>query len=197
MFRIISTIILVALTMALFISGCGSSNTGGVEQFTTVEAFATVDSTKNPLLSDLAKWSAQTGICTDVTNTSTIQNDIINFTVKSNITIKNGTASPLMLQKATIVFSPADTLTPQLPLLYSTQYFDLQGYSVPAGGSLPVPVEIAKHTFKEYLYPSIVCNTNSIYSYNVKVIFSAIETNTGKQGEITAGMTVRFSDFTD
>lgn len=181
--------------VCLGLSSCGNSTGGGVAAFNTVNATASVDSAKNPLLSDLATW---TGTPCATGSTITIKNDVINFSVTTTVSISNGTPSTLQLQKATITFTPADTVTPVLPALYAVQYQNLLGQSVPAGGTLSVPIEIATHSLKEYLLPKAdVCVTNSIYNYNVQVNFDAVESGTGKSGSIPAGLTVRFSDFAD
>lgn len=187
-------VILTSLILAVCLSGCGSTNGGGTIDFITVSAKASADSAKNPLLSDLATW---TGTPCALGATSTIKNDMINFTVTSQASITNGTSSPLQLQKATITFTPADTATPALPPLFAVQFQNLLGQTVPAGGSLQVPVEIATHSLKEFLFPTLVCTVSPIYNYNVQVTFDAIEAATGKSGSIPAGMTVRFTDFAD
>lgn len=182
---------------AFLLQSCGSSNTGGASVFETVNATVSVDPAQNPLLSDLATW---TGTPCATGSTYSIDNDLVNFSTTTTINIKNGTASPLILQKATIAFSPADTVSPALPALYSPAFQPLTGYTVPAGGSLSIPVEIANHSLKNYMGSSqglgLVCAA-SIYSYNTTISFDAVETNTGKSGVLTASMLVRFADFTD
>lgn len=89
-------------------------------------------------------------------------------------------------------------MTPALPPLYAVQYQNLLGQTIPAGGSLSVPIEIATHNLKEFLFPTLVCVASApIYNYNVQVNFNAVESATGKSGSIPAGMTVRFADFAD
>lgn len=196
--RVILTVVLAA--SMLMLQSCGSSNTGGTSVFETVNATVSVDAAKNPLLSDLAKWTGTP--CVDG-STYTAFNDLVNFNVATTVNIKNGIASPLNIQKATITFEPADTLTPVLPASYTPAYLPLNGYQVPAGGSLSFPVEIVSHNLKLYLGstaqgPGLVCtNASTIYSYNVTVSFDAVESNTGKSGSLSAGMLVRFSDFSD
>ncbi|MFA7402918.1 MAG: hypothetical protein WC007_02905 [Pelobacteraceae bacterium] len=188
--------LLLATVLVFCISGCGSSNGGGTTFYKTVNATVSVDSEKNPLFSDLAKWADINTSCNGVqvpTNTS----DLVNFTITTVKSISSGTASNLMLQKATIVFTPADTLSPALPAQYATSYIDLFGLSVPADGSVAVPVEVVTHNLKSYFYPTAVCRNVPVYSYNVQVSFDAIEAGTGKSGTITAGMTVRIADFAD
>lgn len=184
---------LAALAAMVIIQSCGSSNTGGTVLFNTVNASVSVDPAKNPLLSDLATW---TGTPCDPASTPTIKNDVINFNVVSTVNISNGTSSRLILQRATITFTPADTLTPVLPALYSPTYISFN-YPVPAGGSFSVPIELASHLIKDFLFVPLVCTTGSIYTYNTTVSFEAVEENTGKTGVITAHMTVRFADFAD
>ncbi len=180
------------------IQSCGSEDTGGVSVFKTVTAIATVDSTSNPLLADIATW---TGTPCATGSTYAVTDKVVNFTIVSTKGSSGGTASPLMLQRATIAFSPADTLTQTfapLPPLYSPAYQSLLGYTVPAGGSLVVPVEVVTHALKEFFGPTLVCTGNtSIYNYNVVITFDATEVTTGKNGQISAGMTVRFADFAD
>lgn len=182
-----------ALSALLIIQSCGSSNTGGTVLFNTVNATVSVDPAKNPLLSDLATW---TGTPCDPASTVTQTNDLVNFNVVSTVNISNGTSSPLILQRATITFTPADSLTPVLPALYSPTYISFN-YSVPPGGTFSVPIEVASHLVKGYLFAPLVCTTGSIYTYNTTVSFETVEANTGKTGVITAHMTVRFSDFAD
>lgn len=197
--RVILTVVLAASMFIL--QSCGSSNTGGTSVFETVDATASVDAAKNPLLSDLAKWTGTA--CADG-STFSIDNDLVNFNVATTVNIKNGTPSPLNIQKATITFEPADSLTPKLPALFTPDYRSLLGYQVPAGGSLSFPVEIASHNLKQYLGAmppqglGLVCtNISTTYTYNVIVTFDAVETNTGKRAPIQAGMTVKFYDFND
>ena len=188
---------LVAISVMLIsiLTSCGSTNTGGGAVFTTVNASASADSAKNPLLSDLAKWS---GTACASGSTYTISNDLVSFAVVSTVNISSGTGSPLMLQKATITLSPADTLTPALPPLYSTYYQYLTGATVPAGSTLSVPIEIGTHNIKSYLGNILVCNgSNTIYSYNATIVIDAVESAIGTSKPITAGMTVRFADFSD
>lgn len=182
---------------AFLLQSCGSSNTGGTSVFETVNATVSVDPAQNPLLSDLATW---TGTPCTPGSTFSIDNDLVNFETRTTINIKNGTPSPLILQKATITFTPADTVSPTLPALYSPAFQPLTGYTVPAGGSLSVPIEIANHSLKNYMGSSqglgLVCSVG-IYSYNATIIFDAVESNTGKSGSLTASMLVRFADFAD
>lgn len=182
----------------LILVSCGSSNMGGGAAFNTVNASVSVDSAKNPLLSDLAKWPDQANICsTDPTKAPTIVNDLVNFNITSTTSITNGTASALAVQKVTLTFTPADTLTPALPALYAVQYSNVAGTQVPAGGSVTVPVEVATHNFKAYFWNTVLCQSAPVYSYNVLASFELIEVSTGKTGSITAGMVVRVADFTD
>lgn len=188
----------VMLSASLLLQSCGSDNTGGTVVFETVNATASVSAANNPFLSDLATW---TGVPCAVGSTYTIDNDLVNFTVATTVNIRNGTASPLVLQRATVTFTPADTVSPALPALYSPTFQALGGTTVPAGGSLSVPVEIANHLLKDYLGSAqgrgLVCSGNLVHSYNTTIAFDAVETNTGKSGTITAGMLVRFADFAD
>jgi hypothetical protein len=187
-------VVLMVLGYSVILAGCGSSNGGGTIDFNTVRASASVDAAKNPLLSDLATW---TGTPCDPTATATIKNDQVNFTITSTSSISSGTISPLVLQKATITFTPADSLSPVLPAQFATTFQNLVGTIVPAGGSLSVPVEIVTHNLKEFFFPTAVCTGVPVYTYNVQVIFDAVESGTGKSGSIPAGMTVRIADFSD
>jgi len=185
---------MVILSALVILQSCGSSNTGGTVLFETVNATASVDPENNPLLSDLATW---TGSPCGPTSTATLDNDIINFSVVSTVNISNGTSSPLNLLRATITFSPADTLTPVLPIQFSPT-FQSFNYTVPANGTFSVPIEVANHLVKQHLGSSLVCtNSADIYTYNTTVSFDAVEVNTGKSGVITARLTVRFADFAD
>ncbi len=180
------------------ISSCGSSNMGGGAAFNTVNAAVSVDSTKNPLMADIAKWpsTAAASAC-DTTTSPTIVNDVVNFTITSTSSITNGTPSDLSVQKVTLTFTPADSLTPTLPSLYAIQYSNVSGYTIPAGGTLSVPVEVATHNFKAYFWDSVLCQSVPVYSYNVTAYFDLVEVSTGKTGTITAGMIVRVADFAD
>jgi hypothetical protein len=188
--------LLLATVMAFCISGCGSSNGGGTAFFNTVNVTANVDSTKTTLFSDLAKWADKNAICDGVQSPTNIS-DQVNFTIKSTVSISSGQASNIMLQKATVVFTPADTQSPALPALYATSYLPLVGQSVPAGGTLTVPVEVVSHNLKSYFYPTAVCRNVPVYMYNVQVVFDAIEANTGKSGTVSAAMVVKIADFAD
>ncbi|MSN26366.1 MAG: hypothetical protein GJV46_10935 [Geobacter sp.] len=194
--KLIFLFLLVSLQLTL--TSCGSSNMGGGAAFNTVNASVSVDSAKNPLLSDLAAWPDQTAICTsDPTKAPTIVNDLVNFTITSKTSITNGTPSALSVQKVTLTFTPADTLTPALPSSFAVQYTNLSGSTVPAGGSVSIPVEVATHNFKNYFWNTVLCQLVPVYSYNVTVAFDLIEVATGKAGTIAAGMVVRVADFAD
>ncbi len=182
-----------ALSAMLIIQSCGSSNTGSTVLFNTVNVTANADSANNPLLSDLATW---TGDPCGLTSTFSITNDLVNFNVVSTVNISNGTSSPLSLQRATIIFTPADSVTPVLPALYSPTFQTFTNI-VPAGGTLSVPIEVANHSIKQFLVDPLVCTDGSIYTYNTTVAFDAVEVNTGKSGVVTASLTVRFADFAD
>lgn len=188
--------LLLGAVMLFFVSGCGSSDGGGTIMFNTVNVTASVDSAKNPLLSDLATWTDQNAIC-DGVQVPTIQNDLVNFNVTSKKSIANGTASNIMLQKATIVFTPADALSPALPAQFATTYLNLVGQTVTPDGTLSVPIEVVTHNLKSYFYPTAVCRNVPVYTYNAQVLFEAVEAGTGKTGTIPAGMTVRIADFAD
>lgn len=158
-------------------------------------ATVSADPAKNPLLADLAKWTGDS--CASASE-KTIRNDVINFTVATTSEGSTGTPSPLMLNKATITLKPADTSTPPLPVAYSPIYQNLKGTMITAGVSTAVPIEVVTHSLKEYFNPTLVCSGNSaIYSYNATITFDAVEVNTGKSGQVSAGMTVRFADFAD
>jgi hypothetical protein len=189
-------IILLASVLVFCISGCGSSNGGGTTYYKTVNATASADSAKNPLFSDLATWADKNTIC-DGVQVPTITSDLVTFTIRTTKSISSGTASNLMLQGASIVFTAADTLSPVLPALFATSYIDLHGLSIPADGSVAVPVEVVTHNLKSYFYPTAVCKNVPVYSYYVQVNFDAVEAGTGKSGTIPAGMTVRIADFAD
>jgi hypothetical protein len=191
-------IILLFITLLVFcISGCGSTNGGGTVFFKTVNASAQVDSSStNPLFADLAKWTDKAAIC-DGVQVPTISPDLVKFTITSTKSISSGVASNLLLQKATIIITPADTISPVLPAIYATSYIDIGSVSVPADGSVTVSLEVVTHNLKAYFLPIAVCKDVPVYSYDVKVLFDAVEANTGKSGTIPAGMTVRVADFTD
>jgi len=183
--------LLSALLLAVLLS-CGTSSNG---EFDYGSATATVDSAKNPLLADLAKWA---GAPCNAALTPTISNEIVNFTLATTANNQNGSTHPVVLKKATITFSPADTQSPALPALYSPIYQNLNGYTIPVGGTLTVPLEIVTHNLKQYLTPTLVCQGNSsTYSYNVTIAFDAVEQVSEKSGSIPASMTVRLADFVD
>jgi len=185
-------ILLLGVVLIVFVTGCGSSDGGGTVMFNTVNVTASADSAKNPLLSDLATWSDEANRCN--TATATITNDLVNFTIVSTKSIATGTASDIMIQKATIVFSPADTQTPVLPNLLATSIINYVGLRVTAGSSLSVPIEVVPHNLKLNFDPCAIPYT---YNYNVQVLFDVVEAATGKSGTIPAGMTVRIADFAD
>jgi len=185
-------ILLLGAFLTALLTGCGSSDGGGTVMFNTVNATANVDSAKNPLVSDLAKWSDEPNRCN--TATATIVNDIVNFNVVSTRSISSGTASNLMLQKATIIFTPGDSMTPVLPAQLATSYQSLVGQTVLPGSNLSVPIEVVTHNLKLNFNP---CTVAPVYTYNVQVLFDAVEAGTGKSGTIQAGMTVRIADFAD
>lgn len=189
-------ILLLGAVMLVFVSGCGSSDGGGTVMFNTVNVTASADSAKNPLLSDLATWTDEATKC-DGVQVPTIKNDLVNITVSSKKSISNGTASNIMLQKATIIFTPGDASTPVLPPQFATTYLNLVGQTVTPDSTLSVPVEVVTHNLKEYFYPTSVCKLVPVYTYNVQVLFDVVEAGTGKSGTIPAGMTVRIADFAD
>jgi len=176
----------------MVVMSCGSTTNGDYDYVT---ATASVDSTKNPLLADLATW---TGTPCTTGSTYTITNDVVNVTVASTVKQTNVGTSPLVLQKATISYSPADTMSPALSPPYSPISQSLNGYTVPAGGTLSVPIEVAPHSLKDYFGSALVCTANSpVYSYNVTIIFDAVEQLSGTSGSFSSGMIVRFADFAD
>jgi len=186
-------ILLLGVVLIVFVTGCGSSDGGGTVMFNTVNVTASADSAKNPLLSDIATWSDVANKCT--TATYTVTNDLVNFTIVSTKSIATGTASDIMIQKATIIFSPADTQTPVLPSLLASSTIPYVGLKVTAGSSLSVPIEVASHNLKAHFDPCAAIPFT--YNYNVQVLFDVVESATGKTGTIPAGMIVRIADFAD
>jgi hypothetical protein len=192
--------ILISVTSALMLLGilvsCGE-NANGVAGFKTVNATATVDSSKNPLLADLATWSGDP--CKfDAGSTFSILDDNVIVTVKSTPNITSGTSLPLILESVSISFSPADSISPPLPPILSPIFQNLNGTILEAGTSLPIPVEVITHRMKEYFGTTLVCQEFSpIYSYNATITFNAVEQGTGVTGSMSAGLTVRFADFAD
>lgn len=194
--RLLKILISVTTTLVLIVllMSCGE-NASGVAEFKTVNATASVDPEKNPLLADLATWTGDP--CAEG-STYSVVNDLVNVTVTSKANIATGTSLPLILQAATISFSPADTISPYLPPLYTPSYQNLNGTILPAGESLSVPVEVVTHRLKEYFGTTLLCTGFSpIYSYNATISIDAIEQGTGKVSNMSAGMTVRFADFAD
>ena len=188
---ILISVLITAMLLTVLLS-CGSNDPG---EFEYVTATATVDAAKNPMFADLATW---TGTPCAAGSTFSVANSAVNFTLTSTAKLKLGNSYPLILQKATISFSQADSQSPSLPALYSPIYQGLTGYIIPAGGSLSVPVEVVTHSLKNYFTPTLVCTGNkSVYSYNVSIVFDAVEQTTGRSGSIPASMTVRFADFAD
>ncbi|MDD2851969.1 MAG: hypothetical protein PHY09_08750, partial [Desulfuromonadaceae bacterium] len=158
-------------------------------------ATVTADSASNPLFADLATW---TGKPCDDGSTYITTNNIVNFTIKSKSKFSQGTASALMLQKATITLTPADAITQTLPTLYSPIYQPLIGNIVSAESSLSIPIEIVTHNQKVFFIPSMVCmESMPVYSYIATIVFEAIEQTTGKHDQMTATMIIRFADFID
>jgi len=184
--------LLIAAALGAVLLSCGSVSNG---EFDYVTATASADPAKNPLFADLATW---TGTPCAAGSTYTVFSDIVTFSVVSKVNVSNANSSPLVLKGATLSYSPADVLTPALPKAYSPTYQALNGYIVPAGNTLPVPVEVAPHSLKNFLGASLVCTaSNSIYSYTVTIIFDAEEQVSGRSGTFTSGITVRFADFAD
>lgn len=184
-----------ALLLIVLLMSCGE-NASGVAEFKTVNATASIDAEQNPLLADLATWTGEP--CAEGSSYS-IENDLVNVTVTSTANIATGTSLPLMLQKATIIFEPADDYkSPLLASRYSQTFQNLNGTFLPVGGSVSIPVEVVTHELKEYLGTVMVCQAYSpVYSYNVTISIDAEEQGTGKTGSMSAGMTVRFYDFAD
>lgn len=184
----------IIIVFNLLLVSCGE-NASGVAEFKTINATVTVDPAQNPLLSDLATW---TGDPCAQDSTYTVTNDLVDVTVTSTKNIANGTSLPLILQKVTITLTPADTISPPLPSLYTPSYQNLNGIILQPGESLSLPIEVATHMLKQYFGTAMLCTAFSpVYTYNATLTFDAVEQGTGENGSMSAGMTVRFADFAD
>jgi hypothetical protein len=183
-----------ALMSVATLVSCGGS-TSGVAEYKTVNATASVDAASNPLLADLAIWSGDP--CAEGSSYS-IENNLVNITVTSTANITTGTSLPLMLQSATITFTPADSISPFLPSLFTPIYQNLNGTTLSPGGFVSIPIEVVTHRLKEYFGTTLICSPAApIYSYNATISINAVEQGTGVSGSFSAGMTVRFADFAD
>jgi hypothetical protein len=194
------------------LSSCGDAKSGGTGEFATV--FATASAPPSALDSDVAQWFDSATLTTKVAACSangapTVAPDDAAYTLTSTAyaTPNTGTSNPtvpsdLLIDKITMTFTPANTLTPALPAAFQTQ-FPSPGQRI-AVGSNSIPVRVVSVDLKHYFLnsgaQSLNCsNQGTSYSYRVTVSFHAVEVSTNREGTITpaGSLIVNVSDFID
>ncbi|HJV66687.1 MAG TPA: hypothetical protein VJ550_13195 [Geomonas sp.] len=214
--RFFASLICGACAIAAFTS-CGSEKAGGTGEFATV--FATANSPGADVNSDVATWVDSTGAkatACGASSIATVTPDTATYTVtstaysvantgsSSSSTSSTTTTSDLIIDKITLILTPANTTSPALPAIYQTQYLTA-GQRVAAGSTVNIPVVIASNQLKTYLgtglgSASIDCNPASpTYTYRATVSFEALEVNTNRVATITAPgfLLVNFADYID
>jgi hypothetical protein len=196
----------------LALTSCGGAKSPGTAEFATVFATATPPA---GLDSDVAQWFDAATVATKspacaATSVATVKPDDVVFTVQSTAYSSADTgstnptvASDLVIDKITMTFTKANSLSPDLPALFQTQ-FPSAGQTIKPGSnnvSIRVVSDDMKRAFLNSLgTQSLTCgNQGTTYSYRVNVSFHAIEVNTNREGTITpaGAMLINFSDFID
>jgi hypothetical protein len=194
------------------LTSCGDAKSGGTGEFATV--FATATPPPSALDSDVAQWFDSATLTTKVAACSTngaatVTPDDATYTITSTgyATPNTGTSNPttpsdLLIDKITMTFTPANSLTPALPPAFQTQ-FPSPGQRV-AVGSNAVTVRVVSTDLKHYFLnsgaQSLNCtNQGTSYIYRVTVSFHAVEVSTNREGTITpaGSLIVNVSDFID
>ncbi|OGU14422.1 MAG: hypothetical protein A2076_16815 [Geobacteraceae bacterium GWC2_53_11] len=183
-------IIYAVLACGLF--GCGSTDN---TLLNTTTASVTVD--KLDMESDIVSWvdakSAKATACVATSYKAIPPADSVNvtaaFTPYAN---SDGNNLAVRIEKATIIYTPANAVSPALATEY--QYVN---QVVQAGKSLPISIRVATQEQKQAFVPILACDVSSaIYKYYVTIILDVTEIG-GKTSNISTGMTLRFSDYVD
>ena len=162
------------------LSSCGGSNSGG----TLTPTIVSIDS-------DVATWTGTPGA-----STYTVKPDIVNVTLNAFPAPPGSTGTTgekVVIKSATIIYTPANTISPPLP----TQFMTLTGQMVELGNSLPVPVTVASQALKSTPpLSSLVRPNTGIYSYYATITFACdylIANN--NPFSISSQININFADF--
>jgi hypothetical protein len=171
--------------------GCGG--TDGL--LNTSSVTATIDTLV--LDSDVVTWVDATGAkatyCADTSYTAIPVADSVNVTIKSTAYSNTGsTGLPIRIEKATITYVPANSLTPKMDPEYQTI-----GMTIANGASATIPVRVSTQEQKRNLLDRLACNPNVIYNYYTKITFDIREIGSDKKISVDADMQLRFSDYID
>ncbi|MFZ3208941.1 MAG: hypothetical protein WA140_08905 [Geobacteraceae bacterium] len=172
----------------LLLSSCGGSLGGGVEEFRTVTVSATA---KTPRLeSDVLTGNS----CGETGSTGgTFVTDIVDVDIKSTIYPKfTGQALSVSIDSVTISYAPYSSGAPAL----SDQFIATLGTAVAPGGTVSIPVPVAKDIVKLSLVNEKglqLCST-AYYEYYVTISFDALEIGSGTRKRISTGLNVAFAD---
>lgn len=173
---------ILSIIAAIIMTGCGSTE----GTLNTSMATATLGTVL--LDSDVAKWTSGPPVCT---GGSTPAPDDVNATVTvTSYANSTGKSLPVRIEKATIYYTPANSVTPSISPVYQAI-----GQVVQPGSSLTIPVRVATTELKEQFQPTLAC-ASPIYNYYVNVVFDLSEIG-GKSTSITTSMQLRFADWID
>lgn len=186
-----------SLLIFAFLTSCGGGgDSGGAELLRTVQVLPpTLD--RAFIDSDVATWTDVNGdgkVCDFINDRYTINPDTVQVTI--NVlplpNLPTGlTASPVRVDSAEIIFTPATSTTPQIP----TQYRAL-GIVINPNSSSPFTLDVVPKDVKMALVDRLICS-DTIYQYYVQIKFVVIEIDTGKSGTVQTALTVKLADFAE
>lgn len=179
---------LVLSSFLLSLASCGGSTGGGVAEFKTVTVAAQSGTTR--LESDVLTGNS----CTvDGSTGGEYATDNVSVTITSTIYPGfSGTASPVKIDSYTITFSPANSSSPALPAINGS----IIGTTIPAGGSLVLPIAVAPEILKYSLMndKNLQACTATMFQYYVLITFNGLEVNTGTRVTFETSLNVAFAD---
>lgn len=182
------TRLLPAVFSLLLLSSCGSDSMGtGVAEFKTVMVAAQAGTPR--LESDILTANS----CGTTGSTGgAVETDNVDVTVTSteypNFT---GTRSAVLIDKYTVSYTPANSVSPALPVQNGTTTIP-----VAAGGSVAIDVAVVPDSLKL----SLLNNNNiqpcsiTIFNYYVTVTFEGLELNTGERKSFIATLNLEIAD---
>jgi len=178
-------------SVLVLLSSCGDADVGGgVGEFTTVTASASVATPR--LESDVVTGNT----CSDTGSTGgTVSTDTVDVVVSSRALFPTGNLN-LLISKITVHYEPTRAGTPRLP-----DYFIATNQSIAPGGTLTVPVPVVPEALKIDLMsdPNLSNNlglcSGQIFEYYVTVTFEMSEPGgNGKVQNVPASLNVAVAD---
>ena len=181
-------ILLLLGTLALGLWSCGGGG-GGVGSISSTSG-GTFSAATILIDSDVAVW---TGTPCGATSTYTVlpDDDTVPFTAFSAPAGTTGnTPEQVVIDRVTIVYTPAATGSPALPIQYQAI-----GQQVALGGSVSFPVRVASQKLKSDPPLSTLVCSPTIYSYYATMVFECHYLVSGNTFTGSTQINIKFADF--